>query len=260
MPDARVVPADTRTPRHRPPGQWHAAAQAVRGLPGVRRRRALCEVQALAVRTPEMLPVVLRGIDPQRRAAVTQLVGAITQGKLSDLAARLRQRHRRRGHCRASSGSRAGDSHDAAHPDRQRRRRARAAAAEFKVAGVFEVGCRTRTPRWCSPTSTTCARSGPSAPAATGPAGPLPRRPGGAHVRRRPAPASAAGLRGHRLDAGQRQLFPRDPHREDDDVAHPDADRGGGRIQHRRDAGHGGHRQAHRHRHPAHLRRLAPRG
>src|SRR5205823_2899972 len=74
------------------------------------------------------------------------------------------------------------------------------------------------------------------------------------------AGAAARRARGQRLDAGQRQLLPRDPHREDHDVAHPAADRRGGRLQHRRHAGDGGHRQAHRHRHHAHLRRRAGAG
>ena len=38
------------------------------------------ELQALAVRTPEMLPVMLRGIDPGARAAVTESAAAVTEG------------------------------------------------------------------------------------------------------------------------------------------------------------------------------------
>ena len=54
-----------------------------------------------------------------------------------------------------------------------------------------------------------------------------------------------------RLDAGSRELLPRHPHREDHDGADPAAGRGRRCIQHRGDAGDGGDRQAHRHRHPA---------
>jgi lipoprotein-releasing system permease protein len=43
------------------------------------------EVQALAVRAPEMVPVILRGIDPQAEPQVTEIRQSIKQGQLSDL-------------------------------------------------------------------------------------------------------------------------------------------------------------------------------
>src|ERR1700756_337656 len=54
--DARVVPTDTRsaTPDA---AQWQAAATAIRGSPGVVGVAPYAQIQALAVRTPEMLPV-----------------------------------------------------------------------------------------------------------------------------------------------------------------------------------------------------------
>jgi lipoprotein-releasing system permease protein len=58
-----------------------------------------------------------------------------------------------------------------------------------------------------------------------------------------------------RLDAQPRQLLPRRADREEHDVHHPLADRRRRRLQHRVDAGHGGDRQAGRHRHPAHAGR-----
>ncbi len=131
---------------------------------------------------------------------------------------------------------------------------------EFTVAGVFEVGLQdhdgtlvfanlddvqalgaegSATPRACGCACATCWQH--------------PRWP------RSCVALLPPDLEVTRLDPGQRQLLPRDPHREDDDVAHPAADRGGRRLQHRGDAGHGGDRQAHRHRHRAHLRgRAAP--
>jgi hypothetical protein len=48
----------------------------------------------------------------------------------------------------------------------------------------------------------------------------------------------------HRLDPQPRQLLPRRADREARDVHHPHADRRGGRVQHRVDAGDGGDRQA----------------
>jgi lipoprotein-releasing system permease protein len=85
--DARVVPADTRSVAPTPE-QWRSAAQAIRGSPGVIGVAPYAQIQSLAVRTPEMLPVELRGIDPRAEPSVTHLAGAITQGKLSDLVAR----------------------------------------------------------------------------------------------------------------------------------------------------------------------------
>ena len=67
----------------------------------------------------------------------------------------------------------------------------------------------------------------------------------------------AAGGRGPRLDVSPRQLLPRRADREADDVHHPDADRRRRRLQHRVGAGDDRHRQAGRHRDPAHARRVA---
>ena len=83
--DARVVTADTQGAATPGPGEWQSVAQAIRGSPGVTGVAPYAEIQALAVRTPEMLPVQLRGIDPEAEPAVTRLARAITQGKLSDL-------------------------------------------------------------------------------------------------------------------------------------------------------------------------------
>ncbi|HET9330850.1 MAG TPA: lipoprotein-releasing ABC transporter permease subunit [Steroidobacteraceae bacterium] len=65
--------------------EWQQAARQVAGAAGVADVAPYVELQALAVRQPEMLPVLLRGIDPQAAASVTELAHAITQGHLSDL-------------------------------------------------------------------------------------------------------------------------------------------------------------------------------
>jgi len=83
--DARVVPADTRGATAPNPQQWQQAAQAISGSPGVIGVAPYAQIQALAVRTPEMLPVELRGVDPRAEPSVTHIVSAITIGKLSDL-------------------------------------------------------------------------------------------------------------------------------------------------------------------------------
>jgi len=64
---------------------WQNAARIARATPGVGDVARYAEVQALAVREPEMLPVLLRGIDPSAGAALGELPRAITQGRLADL-------------------------------------------------------------------------------------------------------------------------------------------------------------------------------
>jgi lipoprotein-releasing system permease protein len=64
---------------------WQDAARRARAVAGVEAVAPYAELTALAVRGPEMLPVVLRGIDPQESTTVTELGKAITQGRLTDL-------------------------------------------------------------------------------------------------------------------------------------------------------------------------------
>jgi len=85
--DARVVPTEAAGARTLSSEQWQAATQAIRGSPGVVGVAPYAQVQALAVRTPEMLPVQLRGIDPRAEPSVTRIVKAITEGTLADLKA-----------------------------------------------------------------------------------------------------------------------------------------------------------------------------
>jgi lipoprotein-releasing system permease protein len=85
--DARVVPVETQDAAAPDSAQWRQVAGAIRGAPGVVGIAPYAQIQALAVRTPEMLPVELRGIDPQAEPAVTRLAGAVTEGKLADLRA-----------------------------------------------------------------------------------------------------------------------------------------------------------------------------
>jgi len=56
----------------------------VRAVPGVKGASTYAEIQALAVRTPDMLPVILRGIDPQR-GGDADVARAVTHGRLADL-------------------------------------------------------------------------------------------------------------------------------------------------------------------------------
>src|SRR5579863_3025860 len=67
------------------PADWQEAERLVRGVPGVAGVAPYIEIQALALRTPEMLPVILRGIDPNAEPQVTEIEQSIKQGQLSDL-------------------------------------------------------------------------------------------------------------------------------------------------------------------------------
>lgn len=80
---ARVVAAD---PTHPPTAaEWQRAERVIRATPGVAGVAPYVEIQALAVKTPEMQPVLLRGIDPKQEPSVTQLAPSLLRGSLSDL-------------------------------------------------------------------------------------------------------------------------------------------------------------------------------
>ena len=64
---------------------WARIAGLVRAVPGVVGAAPYIEAQALAVRSPEMLPVVLRGIDPQAEPTVTEIAHVLKSGRLADL-------------------------------------------------------------------------------------------------------------------------------------------------------------------------------
>jgi lipoprotein-releasing system permease protein len=80
---ARVVTAETQASGA--PLDWDKAAQAIRGVTGVSGVAPYADLQVLAVRTPEMVPVTLRGIDPGVESQVSELTSAIRQGRLSNL-------------------------------------------------------------------------------------------------------------------------------------------------------------------------------
>jgi len=66
---------------------WSRIAELARGTPGVIDAAPYAELQALAVHGPEMVPVLLRGIDPTIPATVAELAHTIAQGRLEDLDA-----------------------------------------------------------------------------------------------------------------------------------------------------------------------------
>jgi lipoprotein-releasing system permease protein len=74
-----VPPQSNATP------DWAALAAKVRRTPSVTGAAPFIEIEALAVRKPEMLPVRLRGIDPGREGEIAQISKAIVEGRLADL-------------------------------------------------------------------------------------------------------------------------------------------------------------------------------
>jgi lipoprotein-releasing system permease protein len=67
------------------PAEWEKAAEIIRSIPDVKSVAPYAEIQALAVHTPEMRPIILRGIDPTREVHVTSIAGAIYQGSITSL-------------------------------------------------------------------------------------------------------------------------------------------------------------------------------
>ena len=66
---------------------WNALAESVRQAPNVTGAAPFIELEALAVRKPDMLPVRLRGIDPNHESEVARVAKSIVEGRLADLTA-----------------------------------------------------------------------------------------------------------------------------------------------------------------------------
>jgi hypothetical protein len=64
---------------------WRELAAKVRAAPNVAGVSPYLEIEALAVRKPDMSPVRLRGIDPTHEGEVARITHSIIEGKLSDL-------------------------------------------------------------------------------------------------------------------------------------------------------------------------------
>lgn len=68
-----------------PAPDWQSLAGSVRGAPHVAGASLYVEIEALAMRRPETLPVRLRGIDPEHEAEGARIANSLVEGKLSDL-------------------------------------------------------------------------------------------------------------------------------------------------------------------------------
>jgi len=64
---------------------WERIAALASRAPEVTGAAPYVEIQALALHSPEMLPVQLRGIDPARESAVTEAANSMIEGRLADL-------------------------------------------------------------------------------------------------------------------------------------------------------------------------------
>jgi lipoprotein-releasing system permease protein len=87
---ARVVPRisdlDEGLPAQPSDSDWQNVQRIVRSGEGVVAVARYVEIQGLAVRTPEMLPILLRGIDPLAESSVTDVARSVVRGHLADLA------------------------------------------------------------------------------------------------------------------------------------------------------------------------------
>jgi lipoprotein-releasing system permease protein len=118
---------------------WARIASLVRAVPGVVGAAPYIEAQALAVRSPGMLPVVLRGIDPRAEPTVTEIAHVLKSGRLADLTP---------GSGRAIVGEvvaeqlglALGDTLTLLVPTVDAAGTPAARLRELKVAGTFEVG------------------------------------------------------------------------------------------------------------------------
>ena len=119
--------------------QWAQAAGTVGSAAGVTDVSRYAELQALAVRQPEMVPVLLRGIDPNAPASRSELGKVIARGQLADLTS---------GSARVIVGAiiaerlglNVGDALTVLVPTVTDDGAPAPKLREFTVAGIFEVG------------------------------------------------------------------------------------------------------------------------
>ena len=138
-----------------------ALGERLRQLPGVIGVAPYMDLQALAMHGSDMVPVTLRGIDPQLEAAVADIAPLLVDGKLASLAPGSNRLILGEALADAARTQRRRSGH-AAGADRQRQCAARAAAARVHAWAAFSSRAwRTTTTRWCWAHSRTCGRLRP---------------------------------------------------------------------------------------------------
>ena len=118
---------------------WQQVQRLIARAPGVKGAAAYVEVQALAVRQSEMVPIVLRGIDPQSEQSVTEVAESIAQGSLANLIPGSDRVIVGQG-VAARLGLLVGDQLTLLIPTADANGTPAPRLREFTVAGVFEVG------------------------------------------------------------------------------------------------------------------------
>ncbi|MFZ9709585.1 MAG: lipoprotein-releasing ABC transporter permease subunit, partial [Steroidobacteraceae bacterium] len=121
------------------PANWDAASTAITESGQVIGVAPYVELQALALRTPEMVPLQLRGIDPTRESAVSQAAAAMVEGRLSDLQAGSDRLVRGTVVARLRGGA-PGERVTLLVPTVTAEGRPEPRLREFEVVGLFEVG------------------------------------------------------------------------------------------------------------------------
>jgi lipoprotein-releasing system permease protein len=130
---------DDGQPVHPSDSEWETVQRIVRSGEGVVAVARYVEIQGLAVRTPEMLPILLRGIDPKAESSVTEVAQAVVRGRLTDLVAGS-DRVMVSSVIAARLGLDEGDSLTVLIPAVSADGAPAPRLRELKVAGVFEVG------------------------------------------------------------------------------------------------------------------------
>jgi lipoprotein-releasing system permease protein len=130
---------DDGQPVHPSDSEWETVQRIVRSGEGVVAVARYVEIQGLAVRTPEMLPILLRGIDPKAESSVTDIAQSVVRGRLTDLAAGS-DRVMVSSVIAARLGLDEGDSLTVLIPAVSADGAPAPRLRELKVAGVFEVG------------------------------------------------------------------------------------------------------------------------
>ena len=233
---------------------WRATAAAARRDPEVIGASPFVAAQALIARGDDMRGTIVRGISPADEATVTDLAARLKDTLLAQLVP---------GEWRIVLGSelaralgvRAGDKVTLVAPGGQVTPAGVVPRLkQFTVVGAFDTGHY----EYDSALALIHVDDAAKLFRVGGPTG-VQLRLKDLHAAREVADRLAAqlgpGAGGERLDAHQPQLVRRGAAGKAPDVHHPDADRRGGGVQPGVDAGHDGHRQARRHRHPAHPRR-----
>ena len=121
------------------PPDWNSLAETVRRAPNVTGAAPFIEIEALAVRKPDMVPVRLRGIDPSHEGEVARLAKAIVEGKLADLTPRSDRVIVGRGIAQML-GLGLGDQISVLVPTTDANGVPEPRLREFNVAGVFDAG------------------------------------------------------------------------------------------------------------------------